>query len=170
MSTMPTAARRSAGAAAFTLIELMIVIVILGISAAVVVPLAVDARDLQATSAARIVTSDLQYAQNTAIAFQDPVIVQFQTGVETYRLLDSSWSTLTNPVTKDPYVVDFRSRDGFGDVDIVSANFGGFAYFQYDEMGAPSNAGTVTVRSGSHVYTIDVAAATGKVTATGSGS
>lgn len=176
MSRMPTAADRPADAGrpcptgGFTLIELLIVIMILGISAAVVVPLAVDARGLQATSAARIVTADLQHAQNTAIAFQEPVIVQFQTGVETYRLLDSTWTPLTHPITKDPYVVDFRSREGFTEVDIVSADFGGVTYFEYDEMGAPSDPGTVTIRSGSHVYTIDVAAATGKVTATGSGS
>jgi hypothetical protein len=69
-------------------------------------------------------------------------------------------------MTKGAYTVDFRTLDGFGAVDVVSVNFGGEAAVTFDELGAPDDAGSVSVQSGSHLYRVDVASATGKVTVT----
>ena len=153
---------------AFTLVELIMVIVVIAISAVVVVPLVVGTSDLQVISAARIVASDLQYAQNMAIAKREPVTVTFTPGTESVALSNAR-GALIHPITKDTYTTDFRVRNGFGKVDIVSADFSGSTSVTFDEMGSPDNAGTVTLQAGSHVYTVDVAAATGKVTASSAG-
>ena len=144
------------------------VLVIIGIAAAVVIPNAMSTASFQATSAARITATDLQYAQDTAITSQTPVTVTFNVGNESYALSNAS-GTLIHPITKAVYVTDFGTLEGFSEVDIVSASFGGAAVVTFDEMGSPSQAGTVNLRAGEHAYRLVVAAATGKVTVTRTG-
>lgn len=141
------------------------VVVIVGIVAAVVIPNAISTSDLQVMSAARMVTTDLQYAQDTAITSQTSVSVVFQPTGETYRLRNTS-GDLIHPITKDVYNVDFTSLRGFGEVDVVSASFSGASTVTFDELGTPNAGGTVVLRAGPHVYTITVAAVTGTVTVT----
>jgi len=144
------------------------VVVIIGIAAAVVIPNAIGTASFQATSAARMIANDLQYAQDTAITFQSPVTVTFNTANESYRLTNAS-GALIHPITKTVYVTDFGALNGFSDVNIVSADFGGTAAVTFDEMGSPDRAGTITIQAGEHAYRLDVAAATGRVTVTRTG-
>jgi Tfp pilus assembly protein FimT len=145
----------------------ILVLVIVAIVAAVVIPHVIHTSSLQAVSAARMLTTDLQYAEGAAVASQVPVTILFDTNAEKYTLRNAG-GTLIHPVTKDLYVVDFASQRGFKDVNIVSANFGGAAQVTFDAMGAPNKAGTVVLQAGSHVYTVTVTAITGKVTVQGS--
>ncbi len=151
----------------FTLAELIVVVVILSISAAMVIPYATNTSSFQAVSAARVLSSDLEYAQNVAIVTQTPVEVVFDVAGDIYTLYDANTSTpLKHPITKEDYVTDFSMQSGFSDLDILSANFDGNQSVTFDEMGAPDNSGNVRLRSGVHTYRISVAAATGKVTVT----
>ena len=147
---------------AFTLIELLVVMVILAIAAAVVVP-ALDSSGFQAVSAARMVATDLQYAQNTAITTQGPVTVTFNTAGNSYLLSNAS-GALIHPMNKEAYSIDFGSQSGFDQLDIVSASFGTGSSVTFDELGAPDNAGSVTVQAGTSVYVISLAGVTGRVT------
>jgi len=145
------------------------VVIIIGIAAAVVIPNALSTASFQASSSARMVATDLQYAQDTAITSQTPVTVTFNVGNESYRLTNAS-GALIHPITKSVYVTDFGTLNGFSEVDVVSVNFNGAAAVTFDELGAPDRAGTVVIRAGGHAYRLDVAAATGKVTVTRSGT
>src|SRR3954465_14390638 len=62
---------------AFTLVEILCVLVILGIAAAMIVPQMGSRDDLRAAAAARMVMADLIYAQNRAIATQQKHFVTF---------------------------------------------------------------------------------------------
>jgi len=149
-----------------TLIEIIVVLVILAICAAVAVPYLGSTSDLTVLSAARTVAADLQYAQSEAITTQNPVTVTFNTAAESYRLTNAS-GDIIHPITREPqYVVDFGSRRGFTGLDVVSAVFGGPATVTFDALGAPDNPGAVTLRAGPHVYRIDVSAITGKIAVT----
>lgn len=148
---------------AFTLVELMVVVVIIGISAGMVIPFVSSGRDTAGLAAARMAVCDLQYAQNAAITAQAPVTVTFTPGGEFYTLSNES-GPLIHPMNKTAYVVNFSTQRGFEGIDIVSASFNGAPAVVFDELGSPDNAGTVTVQAGAQVYVIAVAAATGKVT------
>ena len=143
------------------------VLLIMGILAAVVVPNAMGTSDLHAVAAARMVATDLQYAQDTAITTQTPITVTFEPTLERYRLSNAS-GTLIHPITRQAYIVSFPSLRGFGEVDVVSASFNGAASVTFDEIGTPDAGGTVVLRAGPRVYTLTVAAVTGTVTVTSS--
>ena len=160
---------RSADSRAFTLVEIMVVLVILAIGAAMVIPQVVSMSDLEAVSAARMLSCDLQYAQDTAITSQLPVTVSFDPTGESYELTNAS-GALIHPMTKSDYVVSFPAQRGLEELDVVSANFGGSASVTFDELGSPDNGGSVVLQAGPHRYRVSVADATGKVTVTQLGS
>ena len=147
----------------FTLAELMVVVVIIGLTAGMVIPYASSAGDTAALAGARLMVCDLQYAQNTAITTQAPVTVTFNTSGNSYTLSNAS-GTLIHPMTKQAYVVEFPAERGFEGLDIVSASFSATTSVTFDEFGSPDDTGTITLQAGSQVYVITVAAATGKVT------
>lgn len=148
---------------AFTLIELVVVMAILAIVAVMVIPYASDGASYEAMAAARRLVADLEYAQSMSITEQSPVTVTFLEGDERYTLTNAS-GTLKHPIDKDDYVVDFDDGQDFGQVDLYSASFGTQKAVTFDELGAPSQAGTILLQAGPHLYTIKVAAATGAIT------
>jgi prepilin-type N-terminal cleavage/methylation domain-containing protein len=156
---------RKFGLTAFTLIEILIVMAILAIAAAMIIPNSVSASDVAVVSAARMIAMDLQYAQNLAITGQAPITVTFTLSPPAYALTNASVAVV-HPITRSSYSVSFAGMSGFQNLTMESANFGGHTYVVFDEFGAPDNAGSVTIRVGTFRYRVDVAAATGKITVT----
>lgn len=151
----------------FTLVEIIVVVMILAIAAAVVVPQAIGSSDLQAVSAARTTASDIEYARDLAITTAQSVTVTFNVSGNSYTLT-SGGAAIQHPITKaSTYSMNFATQSGFSMAKLKTATFTGAAV-TFDETGAPNNAGTVTLQAGAHLYTIDVAAATGKVSVSGS--
>ncbi len=146
----------------FTLVELLVVVLILAILAAVVIPQAVGVGGVQAQSAARLVLADLEYAQNHAIVTQTNTTVTFDTGGNSYTVSNES-GTLVHPITKQAYTVDFDTQHGFGSVSLNAADFGGAPSVTFDALGAPNADGTVDIVGGSQRYRVSVAPVTGRV-------
>ena len=147
---------------AFTLLELMVVVVIMAIMGAMIVPMIAGAGEMQALSAARIIATDIQYAQNVAITMQTPVTVQFDASADKYTLSNAS-GPLKHPMTNKDYVVDFQTREDFEQLNIATVSFDGDASLVFDELGSPDAGGSVTVLGGSQMYRIDVTSVTGTV-------
>ena len=161
-NTQGRAARRRRGRDGFTFAEIIIVIVILGIMAMVVVPMAVDASDTHAVAAASRITGDLEYAQNTAISSGKPVTVTFSAATDVYSLSDLN-GLLTHPVDRKDFVVAFPSMAEMSEADILSVDFGGSSTVTFDEFGAPSDGGTVLIQAGSVSVIVSVTDVTGVV-------
>jgi len=161
--TLSSFHRRIKFHAGVTLVELLVVLVILAIAAAVVVPRMVAAGDFQAMSAARILVADLQYAQDSAVTTQQEIIVEFSEDGLSYTLSNES-GPLIHPMSKTGYTMNFAAMRGYGSVRL-DADFGtGGRTVSYDVTGSPSTGGTVLVKAGSRQYVVTVAAATGQVT------
>ncbi len=149
---------------AFTLLEVLVVVVILGIVALAVVPRISSATGINAQAAARLVVSDLMYAQNEAIAQQAARQVIFDASAETYRLTDSTGTNLPAVWLGGEYIVNFTTDSRFDNVTIESVDFGGQPQVSFDDLGTPNSGGTVEVKSGTSRYRITVAAFTGRIT------
>jgi type II secretion system protein H len=148
--------------AGFTLIELMIVIVIIGIAAAMAVPMISSAASFQIRSAANLVAADLEYAKSMAISRGRPYKVVFDSANESYQIKDSDGNIITPPGRKA--TMSFPNESRINDVVIVSANFGGTETVTFDYLGSPqglSAEGVVTLQAGSITKTVRVEPVTG---------
>jgi prepilin-type N-terminal cleavage/methylation domain-containing protein len=154
---------------AFTLIELMVVIVILAIAAAIVVPMASSAGAMQLRSAVNMVSADLEYAKSMAISRGQMYSVVFDPAAESYQIEDPNGNVIPHPVKKGfNYVVNFRTDGRLGQVNIVSASFNGGNQVKFDYLGSPFDSadkaldsGVVTLQVGSASRTVTVEPVTG---------
>ena len=136
---------------AFTLIELAIVLLILGILAGVAAPKYADAlARFRVEAAAKRVAIDMRYARSRAIERSETQTVEFFPTTERY-----SFANALHPTRgRTGYHVDLID-EGF-EVDLVSANFGGAESMSFDHRGEASVAGAITLTSGGYTRTISV--------------
>ncbi len=178
---------------AYTLIEMLIVIALLGIAGALLVPHLVHQDTLAAQSAVRLLIADLSFAQSDSLANQEYRRVQFlqQDGIGygycIVRMTDANFDDLFDPATADyisdplgvvgnagRYIVDFRTENRFDGVSIILSSFdGGNQYITYDTLGGtimtgnlPGTGGQMQLQVEDVTYEIDVAPFTGKLTVT----
>ncbi len=142
--------------------------VILAILAGIVLPTIMSTTGIQATSGARMIAADLQYAQNVAITHQQSVTITFAPLTDSYSLSNAS-GPLIHPITKGAYTVSFGAGKEFESLDLVTTNFTDHKV-TFDSLGVPNNSGTVEIKAGSSEYDITIAPATGKVTVAKSSS
>ena len=160
-------------AGGFTLIEILVVVVILGIAAAIVVPSIGSRSDLKATSAARMIMADLIYAQNRSISQQRWHWVRFDEAAETYEVLeqiDPSAVWIKHPVEASDFVVNIGpgGPKPIRDVTFDDVDFDGKVILAFDELGTPHSydpgtkaltamaAGKITLACGDLKLTITV--------------
>jgi len=150
----PTSAR------GFSLVEVLIMAMVLIIASAVVVPYLGSTNYSVARAGARRLASDLQYAQDAAIAGQMDITVTFDIDEESYWLTNES-GALIHPITNSAYKTEFGLDDKLSQLDIVSSSGGGSLTF--DPSGAPDSGQTVVLRSGDSTFFVAVNANTGTV-------
>ncbi len=152
---------------AYTLVEVLIVIGIVGLAGAFVVPHMLAPGTLGVQSATRAIVADLIFAQNDAMARQTVRQMVVDPATNSYRLtdrdgvmIDARWKG----GQANNYYVSFSEDSRFAGVEITAANFGGDATIAFDDVGAPDTGGTIDVRYREHRYRITVAEFTGRVT------
>lgn len=154
---------------AFTLTEVLVVVTIMGLAAAVVVPQMLKPGTMHVQAAVRSIIADILVAQNEAVVRQSTRRVVFNTIDSQYSLTDGDGNPITGPWGKGgQYVVSFRKDSRFSNVRIENVDFGNDpdakSVIAFDELGVPSSGGTVDVVSGTTRYRISIAPFTGKVT------
>jgi type II secretion system protein H len=75
---------------AFTLVEVLIVLMVIGIIAAIAVPLYVSAASTQLRTAANMIASDLEYAKSMSISTGQSHSIVFDTTAESYSIKNSA--------------------------------------------------------------------------------
>ena len=157
---------------AFTLVEVLAVVVIIGLAGAIVVPSLLRRGTLEVQAAGRMMISDILIAQNEAIAMQAPRQVMFEPAQNRYRLTDVGGNTLntnwkSGGDTVENYIIDYDTDTRFAGVTLEAPAFGGpppDTFLRFDALGAPQSGGTVDLVSGDFRYRITVAPFTGRVT------
>lgn len=140
----------------FTLPELVITMVVVGILAAVVVPRFVDQATFDVFRYVEQTREALRFAQKSAIAKRRSVCIVIGTGAITLTVPASFGGSCAQGLI-DPSTGKAFSQPVPSQVTITSASF------SYDASGTPSAGQTITVSSGSSTQTITVDAGTGYV-------
>ncbi len=160
----------------FTLIEIIVVVVILGIAALLAVPMLSSAADTQLRSAANMMAADMEYARSMAISRQQNYSVVFDSGTNSYEVQDSGGTVVAHPLNSAVGLsVVFGDDSRLDKVDITSADFDGFAdeTITFDYLGSPYSgvgvgtslmSGTISLAAEGFTMTITVEPVTGYVT------
>ncbi|MGB8227084.1 MAG: GspH/FimT family pseudopilin [Sedimentisphaerales bacterium] len=150
---------------AFTLVEMIIVLVVIGIMAAVAVPLYTSAAGVQLKTAADMVACDLEYAKSMAMSTGKKYFVVFDASTESYRIFKDSVAgqPIPHPVHIGVnYIVSFAGDSRLNKVNIVNTTFGSNTV-RFDYLGSPDNGGSVRLSAGGNILTVKVEPVTGYV-------
>jgi prepilin-type N-terminal cleavage/methylation domain-containing protein len=164
--------------AGFTLVEIIIVVLVLAIAAAIVIPNIGSANDSQATAAAAILQSDLEVARSMAMTTQAPHSVVFSSDRQSYKVVANygggaytAATAISDPVKKGKlYEVRLSGLNGMSHVSVTSANFGGQPYVTFLSLGQPTAGGSVVMQVGGITMTVAVETLTGIVSVTRAGA
>jgi prepilin-type N-terminal cleavage/methylation domain-containing protein len=171
---------RTPGRAGYTLVEMLLVVLILGIAGALVIPHTGQAHVLRVHAAVRTLVSDITFAQTDALAYQQRRAVIFSEENNTYTIAEVVVSS-GGDVTFIPlhraggpggqYVIDFDAN-GFDGARMRAPDFEGDAVLIFDELGAPiahgagdapAGLGSVYIEGNLSTFRIDVLPYTGQV-------
>ncbi len=156
----------------FTLVELLIVVSILGISAALAVPMLRNSELNQLRAAGDLLLADLAYAQAEAIAHADDrrVIVLDIAGNRYHLAAGSTAATpLTDPVGKVPYRVTYGQGRAatLGAVRLSAISVGGDNQLGFGPFGQldQTTPATITLTAGGRSLTVTLDPTTGQASA-----
>ena len=162
---------------AFTLIELIVVMVIISIAALLAIPMISSAADVQVRSAANMIAAHLDYAKSMAISTQQYYSVVFDPANDSYEVHDAG-GVIEHPLKPgSDFVVDLQSDGRLSRVDIAGADFdpGSQPAVTFDYLGSPYsgtttanplNTGQISLQADSFTMTVTVEPMTGYVTVT----
>ena len=163
---------------AYTLVEILITVVILGIAAAIVIPSMGDSGVLRVQAAVRQVISDISYAQSEAVAHQRSVGVLFDPVNKTYGLIDMpATGTVTMANAFQTTVFNGEMGDAAFESVAFTNSSGNANLLIFDEQGTPvlsatSNVapttGEIVISGSGQRFTISVEGYTGRVSVRGS--
>lgn len=158
-------------ARAYTLIELLIVILVLGIAAALIVPSMGGTGSLRVQAAVRTIVADLTETQSDALAFQKGRAIVFYPEANRYVIVDVNGAELD--VDNDKIRETKIQGAEFGDARIQSVDCDGDTTLVFDELGSPVQApmstdpaanGQIVVTGSGQTFTITIEAYTGRIT------
>ncbi len=161
---------------AFTLIELLIVVVVLGILTLAALPNSDAAAQQEADAAARMIEADVAYARSLAVARPDQRVLLVVDGINNnYSLKTKSPGaanetavTLVHPATGRPYVVQFGAtgNPAVRSVRLYAEDLGGDSVLVFDPSGGTDQdvAAIVQLAAGNARREIKISPQAGRVT------
>lgn len=180
---------------AYTLIELLIVVALLGLAGAIIVP-QINGRDsLRVQAAVRKLIGDVSFAQSDALAHQEYRRIHFYddgSGYCIYRVGEADFAEAFDADTADfivdPtsssggaggfFITDFSADNRWSDVEVVSVDLdSGGRDLIFDALGGtvrggslPGIGGTIRLGAGADIFEVTVAPFTGKLSVARVGS
>ena len=132
-----TRAPRSGRRSAFTIFELMLVLVVLSVMASVGIPAYFSRPAVTLDNAARLLARDLREVQNRAALYEEQLEIRFDLSRNAYRATDSSGEPLLSPYGNGPFVREYPLDAVFRGVEITSMQAGPDDTVAFDPTGRP---------------------------------
>lgn len=164
------ASSASARRRGYTLVEVLIVVTVLGIAAAMAVPSLSQTGVFRVQAALRTIVSDITETQSEALAMQQARAIIFDADSSSYTIVRVPGTII------DPSVDALRSfnvnSSRFGDARMSNVDFGGGNTLVFDELGAPIEApgnstpasdGSLRISGSGQIFQILVQGYTGRV-------
>ena len=161
--------------AGYTLVEMLIVVTMLGLAAAMVIPSIASATSLRVQGALRTIVADITVAQSDAVAFQRQraIVFRFDGDNGRYVVAEVNGSTIdtTTGILEDRQL----NVETLGFTTVTSSFNSGTNTIIFDELGGPVSAaggttpaGTtdIDLRGSNSNWRITIEAYTGRVTIT----
>ena len=150
----------------FTVIELVMVMVIIGVLSVISMPVIITSySSIKIDGAYKQLKQDIRYAQQLAVSRQVVHGIYLDPSADSYFVYRLNTSNIVkDPSTQKPLNVIY-GQGKFSGVDMVSTTFNIPANntLEFNSLGAPSCAGTITLRYGSITKTVDVEQNTGRI-------
>ena len=155
----------------FTLVELLIVVMIIAIAAAIIMPALGTTEATKLIAAGRLVASDVEFAQNESIVHpDDPRLIKIDSGGNQYWIAKASdvATAIDSPAGPSTMLVTFgagRALELAG-VTVQAYDFDGDDELRFDAFGQPdqTTTATITLSAGNTTLTISIAPVSGEVT------
>jgi len=157
---------------AFTIVELIVVMLVLSIVYTLAVPVLSSAGNMKSRSACDMIAADMEYARNMAITHQRRHSVVFDASANSYSVTDSDGTVIAHPVKAGTsFLVNLNTEGRLGGVYIAGVDFDSTATVSFDYLGSPYNgsgnplnSGRVTVSGSGESRTVTVEPVTGYLT------
>jgi prepilin-type N-terminal cleavage/methylation domain-containing protein len=158
----------------YTLIEILIVVVMLGIAGALVIPSLGSTEVLRVQAAVRTIVGDINYAQSEALAHQRPHAVVFDVEENRYSVVEIVGGVL-DPSINTIRTANLNNSRKFHTSRLESADFDGLQVLVFDEMGGPvtgvgsstpGTGGSILITGSGSEFRVRVEAYTGRVSVT----
>ncbi len=155
---------------AFTLVELVILIVILGFLVLISIPNIDSYLDAKIYSCAQKINSDIRYTQYLSIAEHKSYGVEFNTSTNYYRVYEVDTGTLAiDPYSRANMELDLDTTEEYRGVNISSVNIDSSNEIRFSSLGEPldsssnelSASGTIVLNYSGKSKTITVYPVTG---------
>lgn len=165
---------------AFTLIEIIVVMIVISIMAVVALPSFSNVGSSRAGVAARMIARDLTYARERAIATGTRIWVVFSASTNSYSVLSENpaspgragASTMTDPNGSGKSYIQYLNTGDYAGVTFTGITFDAGTEVGFDWVGKPYNstsaalsaAGTITLSAGGYTVTVQPSTGLAKVT------
>ncbi|MCH8253006.1 MAG: hypothetical protein IID36_11190 [Planctomycetes bacterium] len=153
------------------MVELLIVVMIIAIAAAIIMPALGTTEATKLIAAGRLVASDVEFAQNESIVHpDDPRLIKIDSGGNQYWIAKASdvATAIDSPAGPSTMLVTFGAGRALklAGVTVQAYDFDGDDELRFDAFGQPdqTTTATITLSAGGATLTISIAPVSGEVT------
>jgi len=124
----------------FTLIEIIMVIVIIGILVTLAMPRFEAYHQIKLQGAAKNLVSHIRYTQSIAVSRHEDYALSFDIDQDVYQIYRVSDQELAkDPFTRTDLIIDFKSDSQYQGIDIDSVDFEGLSVLRFNWEGVPQD-------------------------------